>query len=60
MKYPIKPDFTNDELALIECVLDGLPPNNPTILKAFKMMTGQDEYATALHSILDKLTRLDE
>lgn len=60
MKYPIKPDFTSDELALIECVLDGLPANNSAIAKDFKMLTGLDDYTQTRDSILDKLTRLDE
>lgn len=60
MRYPIKPEFTDAELALIECVLDGLPANNPAIAKDFKILTGLDEYATTLDAIIDKLTRLDE
>lgn len=60
MKYPIKPDFTNDELALIEAVLGFIGDNEPATAQAFKLMTGLDDYAPTRNSILDKLTRLDD
>lgn len=60
MKYPIKPDFTDDELALIECVLGFIGDNEPATAQAFKLMTGLDDYTQTRNSILDKLTRLDD
>lgn len=60
MDYPIKPDFTKQELALIEAVMGFISDNDPATAQSFKMLTGLDEYATTLNSILDKLTQLDE
>lgn len=60
MKYPIKPDFTDTELALIEAVLGFIGYNDPATAQNFKLLTGLDDYASTLDSINDKLTRLDE
>lgn len=60
MKYPIKTDFTDDELALIEAVLGFIGDNDPSTAQSFKMLTGLDDYAPTRHAILDKLTRLDD
>lgn len=60
MKYPIKPDFTDDELALIEAVLGFIGDNEPATAQTFKLLTGLDDYAPTRSSILEKLTCLDE
>lgn len=60
MKYTIKTDFTDDELALIEAVLGFIGDNDPATAQSFKMLTGLDDYTQTRDSILDKLTRLDD